>query len=82
MPFCQKLGRSNKEEGDVKNKIKDRNCSTPKQTEYIYKKVELGSLINKDMIKEEMDSDVELDKIDDNSEDENLYRELIFNNVK
>ena len=44
----------------------------PKQTEYIYKKVELGSLINKDTIKEEIDSDVELDKMDDTSGNENL----------
>ena len=35
------------------------------------KKVEIGSLINKDMIKDEVESDVELDKIDNNSGDEN-----------
>ena len=50
----------------------DRNCLTPKQTEYIYEKAEFGSLINKDTIKEEIDSDTEVDKIDDNSGDENL----------
>ena len=33
------------------------------------------------MIKEEIDSDAELNKIDDNSGDENPYRELIVNNV-
>ena len=33
------------------------------------------------MIKEEIDSDAELDKIDDNSGDENPYREFIVNNV-
>ena len=33
------------------------------------------------MINEEIDSDAELDKIDDNSGDENLYRQLIVNNV-
>ena len=37
--------------------------------------------INKDTIKEEIDSDVELDKIDNNSGDENLYQELIVNIV-
>ena len=47
----------------------------------IYKKVELGNLINKDTIKEEIDSDAELDKIDDNSGDENPYRQLIVNNA-
>ena len=51
------------------------------QTEYIYKKVELGSLINKDTIKEEIDPDIELDRMDDNSGDENPYRELIVNNA-
>ena len=81
MPFCQKLVGNDKREGSVRNNSRDRNCLTPKQTEYIYKKVELGSLINKDTIKEEMDSDVELDKIDDNSGDENLYKELIVNNA-
>ena len=33
------------------------------------------------MIKEELDTDIELDKMDDNSGDENLYKELIVNNV-
>ena len=68
-------------EGNIRNKSRDRNCLTPKQTEYIYKKVEVGSLINKDTIKEEIDSDVELDKIHNNSGVENLYRELIVNNA-
>ena len=81
MPFCQKLGENDKKEGSVRNNSRDRNCLTPKQTEYIYKKVELGSLINKDAIKEEVDSDVELDKIDNNSRDENQYKELIINNA-
>ena len=53
----------------------------PKQTEYIYKKVELSSLINKDAIKEEIGSDIELDRMDDNSGDENPYTELIVNNA-
>ena len=39
------------------------------------KKVELGSLINKDTIKEEIDSDVDLNKIDNNSGDENPCKE-------
>ena len=33
------------------------------------------------MIKEELDADIELDRIDDNSGDENLYKELIINNA-
>ena len=52
------------------------------QADGIYiKKVELGSLINKDTIKEEINSDAELDKIDYNNGDENPYRELIVSNA-
>ena len=32
-------------------------------------------------MKEDIDPDVELDKMDDNSGDKNLYRELIVNNA-
>ena len=52
-----------------------------KQADYIYRKVELGSLINKNTMKEEIDQDVELDRMDDYSGDENPYRELIVNNA-
>ena len=52
-----------------------------KQVDYIYRKVEVGSLINKNTMKEEIDQDVELDKKDDTSSDENPYRELIVNNA-
>ena len=48
---------------------------------YIYRKVELGSLINKITMKEEIDPDVELDKMDDNIGDKNPYRELRVNNA-
>ena len=66
-----------------RNNSLDKDCLTPKETEYIYKKVELGSLINKNTIKEETtpDIDIELDKMDDNSGEENPYRELIVNNA-
>ena len=53
----------------------------PQQTDFIHKKVELGNLINKETIREELDPEIELDKIDNNSGDENLYRELIVNNA-
>ena len=54
---------------------------TPQQTDFIYKKVELGSLINKNTIKEELDADIELGRMDDNSVDENPYKELIISNA-
>ena len=48
---------------------------------YIYKKVELASLINKVTIQEKVDLDAELDRVDDDSRDENPYKELIVNNT-
>ena len=64
-----------------RNNSLGKNCLTSKQTEYIYKKVELGRLINKNTIKEETDPDMELDEIDNNSWGENPYRVLIVNNA-
>ena len=54
---------------------------TPQQTNFVYKNVELGSLINKNMIKEELDAAVELERIDDDSKDENPYKEVTVNNA-
>ena len=52
------------------------------QTDKLHiKKVELGSLINKETIKDYIDLDMELDRVDDNSGDENPYKKLIVNNV-
>ena len=81
MPFSQKkggdVGKLGNDNNDV---IRNVECLSPRQIKYIYKKVELGSLINKETIKEEIESDVELDRIDDDSRDENPYKELIVNN--
>ena len=53
----------------------------PQQTNFIYKRVESGSLINKNTIKEELDVNVELKRMDDNSRDENPYKELKVSNA-
>ena len=81
MPFSQKVGGNNKKAEVDRNDSIGKNCLTSKQTEYIYRKVELGSLINKNTMKEEIDTDIELDKMDNNSRDENPYRELTVNNA-
>ena len=65
LPISQNSG------GNSKNNFRHRDCLTCQQTNFIYKKVELGSLINKNTIKEELDADVELDRMDNNSGDEN-----------
>ena len=66
LPLGSKLGGNKREKEVNKNDSIDRNCLTSKQVDYIYRKVELGSLINKNTMKEEIDLDVELDKMDDN----------------
>ena len=43
--------------------------------------VESGDLINKSMMRQEIDQDIELDKMDDTSGNENPYRELMVNNA-
>ena len=73
--MLEKLGNDNN------NFIRNVNRLSPRQTKYIYKKVELGSLINKETIKEEIDSDMELDRIGDDSGNKNPYKELIVNNA-
>ena len=47
----------------------------------MYTKVELGNLINKSMMRSEVDHDIELDKMDDTSREENPYSVLIVNNA-
>ena len=66
-------------EVDRNDSLGKNSLSSKQTTIYIYKQVELGSLINKDTMKEEIDPDIELDRMDDKSGDENLYRELIIN---
>ena len=43
--------------GIDRNDSLGKKCLSSKQTEYIYKKVKLRNLINKNMIKEEIDPD-------------------------
>ena len=81
LPFSQKIGGNDGTAGNINGSTKSAKCLMPKQTKYIYKKVELGSLINKETMRDEIDLDMELDRVDDDSRDENLYQELIVNNA-
>ena len=81
MPLGLKLGKNSKKSEVSKNYTVGKNCLTSRQADYVYKKVELRSLINKNTMKEEIDPGVELDRMDDNSGDKNPYRELIINNA-
>ena len=81
LPLGPKLGGNSKKSEVNENGSTEKNCLTSRQADYIYKKVELGSLINKNTMKEEIDLDVQLNRMDDNSGDENAHRELIVNNA-
>ena len=81
MPLGSNLGGNNERKEVNKSDSVCKKYLTIKQADYICRKVELGILINKNTMKEEIDQDTELDKMDDNSGDENLYRELIVNNA-
>ena len=55
---------------------------TREQMSYIYKKVETGEMINTNMIKQEIEQERELSKIDDTSRETNPYKELIVSNAE
>ena len=55
---------------------------TREQADYIYKKVEIGEIINTDMINQEIEQEEQLCKIDDTSGETNPYKELIINNAE
>ena len=55
---------------------------TREQTKYIYRKVETGEIINTDTIKQEMEQEEQLSKIDDTNGETNPYQELVVNNAE
>ena len=55
---------------------------TRDQTRHIYKKAETGESINADMVQQEMEQEKQLNKLDDDSGEENPYREFIINNAE
>ena len=55
---------------------------TREQASYVYKKVEMGEMINVSTIEQEMEQEEQLSKIDDTSGETNPYRLLIVNNAE
>ena len=54
-------------------KNKETRCLTEDQAKHIYEKVESGNVINVDIIKQKMDQDQYLDKLDGTSGDINPF---------
>ena len=81
MTLGSKLGGENTNRKLSKGDNTDKRYLTTNLADYVYRKVESGNLINKSTMRQEIDQDIELDKMDDTSGDENPYRELIVNNA-
>ena len=64
------------------SKSNDNNYLSEEQARHVYKKVESGNVINKDMLQQETEQEWELNRIDDTSGDVNLHRKLIVNNAE
>ena len=54
---------------------------TREQANCVYKKTELGEMINTDTLQQEIEHKRQLNRIDDTSGDTNPYKELIVNNA-
>ena len=55
---------------------------TREQVNFVYKKTELGEMINTDTLQQEIEHERQFNKIDDTSRDLNPYKELIVNNAE
>ena len=65
-----------------KHKYKESKYLTEDQARHVYKKVESGNIVDVNALKQEIDQDWELSRLDDTSGDINPYRELIVNNAE
>ena len=55
---------------------------TRDQAKYVYKKVEIGEMINMNMIQQEIEQEKQINRMDDRNGEINPYRELIVNNAE
>ena len=55
---------------------------TRDQTKYVYKRVEMGEMINTDKIQQEIEQEKQLNRVNEENSEINPYRELIVNSVE
>ena len=79
MPLNANIGGQNTPH---KNNYNENKYLTEDQARRVYKKVESGNVIHINALKQEIEQDSELSKLDDTSRDINPYRELIVNNAE
>ena len=78
LPLDFRIGGQNKDSYPMVGQYLTRD-----QTRYIlYKKVETGEMINMDTIQQEIEQEKQLNRIDDDNGEINLYRELVVNNAE
>ena len=75
------VGGEDDERIDSKGENREKGYLTVKQAKCIYRKVGSGNLIDKSMMRQEIDQDIEFNKMNDTNGNENPYRELIVNNA-
>ena len=63
------------------NRSRESRHLTGEQARHMYKKVELGTIININTIWQKIDQDQEFKRLDDTGRHINPYRELIVNNA-
>ena len=77
LPLDFKIGGQNKDGCPTVGQYLTRD-----QARYIYKKAEAGESINTDTVQQDIDQEKQLSKLDDDSGEENPYRELVINNAE
>ena len=55
---------------------------TREQANHVYKKTELGEVINTETLHEELEQERQVNRIDDTSAETNPYKELTLNNAE
>ena len=55
---------------------------TREQVSFVYKKTDLGEMINTEILQQEMEHERQLNKVDGTNGEINPYRELIVNNAE
>ena len=72
LPLSPKIG------GQImNNKLKVCQFFTKEQAKHVYKKTELGDIINTEILHQEIKQEMQLNRIDDTSRETNSYKELI-----
>ena len=77
LPLSPKIGGQ-----VINNKPKINRYLTKEQARYVYKKTELGGIINTDMLHQEIEQERQLNRIDGSSRETNPYKELTVNNAE